>query len=94
MLRTLGAKKHPLLLGLLAEFTTLGALSGLLAGLAATGLAWTLAETVFRFDYRFDPTVALSGIVSGTLIVVIAGMLGTRSVMTHPPIQTLREGAS
>ena len=94
VLRTLGAKKHTLMLGLLAEFTTLGALSGLLAGLAATGLAWTLAETVFRFDYRFDPTVALSGIVSGTLIVVIAGMLGTRSVMTHPPIQTLREGAS
>jgi putative ABC transport system permease protein len=94
VLRTLGAKKQTLLLGLLAEFATLGALSGLLAGLAATGLAWTLAETVFRFDYRFDPTVALSGIVSGTLIVVIAGMLGTRSVMTHPPIQTLREGAS
>ena len=94
VLRTLGAKKQTLLLGLLAEFATLGALSGLLAGLAATGLAWTLAETVFRFDYQFDPTVALSGVVSGTLIVVIAGMLGTRSVMTHPPIQTLREGAS
>jgi putative ABC transport system permease protein len=51
-----------------------------------------LAEIVFKFDYRFDITVALTGIVSGTLIVVIAGMLGTRSVLSQPPVQTLREG--
>ncbi len=94
VLRTLGARKKTLLLGLVAEFTTLGALSGLLAGLAATGLAWLLAETVFRFDYQPGAGVALAGIVAGTLIVVTAGMLGTRSVLTHPPVQTLREGAA
>ena len=94
VLRTLGAKRKTLLLGLFAEFTALGALSGLLAGLSATTLAWLLAEVVFRFDYRFDITVALTGILSGTLIVVIAGVLGTRSVLTHPPVQTLREGAA
>ncbi|NNJ96596.1 MAG: FtsX-like permease family protein [Gammaproteobacteria bacterium] len=94
VLRTLGAKKTTLLLGLFAEFTTLGALSGLLAGLSATTLAWVLAETIFKFDYAFDISVALTGIVSGILIVVVAGMLGTRSVLTHPPIQSLREGAA
>ena len=94
VLRTLGAKRKTLLLGLFAEFTMLGALSGLLAGLSATSLAWLLAEIVFKFDYRFDITVALTGIVSGTLIVVIAGMLGTRSVLSQPPVQTLREGVA
>ena len=92
VLRTLGASKKTLLLGLLAEFTLLGALSGLLAGLAATSLAWLLAELVFKFEYQFDITVALTGIFSGIVIVVIAGVLGTRSVLTSPPIRSLREG--
>jgi putative ABC transport system permease protein len=94
VLRTLGAKRKTLLLGLVAEFTTLGALSGLLAGLAATSLAWLLAENIFKFEYQFDISVALTGVISGTLIVVIAGILGTRSVLTHPPVKTLREGAA
>lgn len=94
VLRTLGARRQILLRGLFAEFATLGALSGLLAGVAATGLAQVLAETVFNFDYRFDVSVVLAGIVSGVLIVVIAGMLGTRSVLSQPPVRTLREGVA
>ena len=91
ILRTLGASKKTLMLGLVAEFTLLGALSGLLAGIAATSLAWLLAEFVFKFNYQFDITVVLTGIISGTVIVVSAGILGTRSVLTAPPIQSLRE---
>ena len=94
VLRTLGAQRKTLLLGLFTEFATLGALSGLLAGLAATSLAWLLAETIFQFEYQFDISVALTGIISGTLIVVIAGLLGTRSVLAHPPVRTLREGTA
>ena len=93
VLRTLGASRKTLMLGLFAEFSLLGALSGLLAGLAATSLAWLLAAFVFKFDYQFDISVALTGIISGTVIVVIAGILGTRSVLTSPPIQSLREGS-
>ena len=92
VLRTLGASKKVLMLGLFAEFTMLGALSGLLAGLSATSLAWLLAEFIFRFEYTFDISVALTGLISGILIVVVAGLLGTRSVLTTPPVQTLREG--
>jgi len=94
VLRTLGASRKTLMLGLFAEFSLLGALSGLLAGLSATSLAWLLAETVFKFEYSFDPGVVFIGIVSGTVIVVIAGLLGTRSVLALPPIQTLRDGRS
>jgi putative ABC transport system permease protein len=92
VLRTLGASRKTLMLGLFAEFSLLGALSGLLAGLAATSLAWLLAVFVFRFDYAFDIMVAITGFVSGILIVVSAGILGTRRVLTTPPVETLRQG--
>jgi len=92
VLRTLGANRKTLMLGLFAEFSLLGALSGLLAGLSATSLAWLLAETIFKFEYSFDLSVLFIGVVSGTVIVVIAGLLGTRSVLALPPIQTLRDG--
>lgn len=94
VLRTLGAQKSMLLRGLLAEFATLGALSGLLAGLAASGLAWLLAESIFRFHYQPEISVVLTGIAAGILIVVIAGLLGTRSVLTQPPVRSLREGVA
>jgi len=93
VLRTLGARRKTLMLGLFSEFTALGALSGLLAGFAATTLAWVLAVNIFKFDYQPDPIVMLYGVVTGILIVVSAGVLGTRSVLMHPPVVTLREGA-
>jgi len=91
ILRTLGAQKKVLLRGLIAEFVTMGALAGFLAGLAATSIAYVLSEQVFNFDYQFDPTIGIIGIVSGIVIVGIAGVLGTYSVLTQPPLQTLRE---
>lgn len=92
VLRTLGARRSILLRGLFAEFITLGALAGLLAGFAATTLAWILAEQVFHFPYQFNPLIGLAGIITGVLIVGIAGVLGTRSVLSQPPVVTLREG--
>jgi putative ABC transport system permease protein len=90
VLRTLGARKAVLLRGLIAEFLTLGALAGLLAGLTATALTWLLAERVFHFPYQFDPFIGLAGIAIGMTIVGIAGLLGTRNVLTQPPARTLR----
>lgn len=89
--RTLGARKSVLLRGLIAEFVTLGALSGLLAGLSASAIAWLLAEYVFNFYYRFDPGVALTGIIVGIVVVGVAGVAGTYNVLTRPPVQTLRQ---
>ena len=92
VLRTLGARKPVLLRGLIAEFMTLGALAGLLAGLAATALAWVLAAQVFHFPYQINPIIGLAGVGIGIAIVGIAGVLGTRSVLTQPPVVSLRQG--
>ncbi len=90
MLRTLGAQKRTLMRGLIAEFMTLGALSGLLAGFIATLLAWILAEQVFNFSYRFNPLIPVFGIGAGIVIVTVSGLLGTRQVLHQPPLQSLR----
>ena len=92
VLKTLGAKQSVLWRGLIAEFLTLGAMSGLLAGITASGMAWLLATYVFNFAYSFNPMITLIGVATGMLVVGIAGILGTRSSVIHPPINTLRLG--
>lgn len=91
MLRTLGASRRVVLAGVAAEFTALGVLAGLLAAIAATAGGWVLATQLFNLEYRFDPTVWLVGIALGAAIVGGAGTLAARSVVNHPPIETLRQ---
>jgi putative ABC transport system permease protein len=90
ILRTLGANRKTVRRGLLAEFLTLGALAGGLAAIAATLLSAWLAAQVFHFSYQGNPWVWLIGIVGGSLGVGFAGLLGTRMVLRHPPMESLR----
>lgn len=92
MLRTLGARRRVVLQGVAAEFTTLGLLAGTLAAIGATAAGYFLATRVFNLDYTFNATVWLVGLVAGALLVGISGTLATRSVVNHPPVETLRRG--
>lgn len=92
MLRTLGASRRVVFQGVAAEFTTLGLLAGVLAAAGATVAGHFLAREVFNLDYAPDPWVWLSGMVGGALLVGVAGILAARSVVTHPPVETLRQG--
>ena len=90
ILRTLGADRRTVRRGLLAEFLTLGALAGGLAAFAATLLSALLAAQVFHFTYQGNPWVWLIGIGGGSLGIGFAGLLGTRMVLRHPPMESLR----
>ncbi len=90
VLRTLGARRRTVLAGVAAEFLLLGLLAGLLAVLAASGLEWLLAREVFDMPWRPDPRLAIAGGLLGTLLVGVTGVLATRDVVTHPPVETLR----
>ena len=90
ILRTLGADRRRVRRGLLAEFLTLGALAGCLAALAATLLSAWLAAEVFHFPYQGNPWVWLVGVAGGSLGIGIAGLVGTRGVLRHPPMESLR----
>jgi len=92
ILRTLGAAKGRVLQGLAAEFALLGALAGLLAAVAASGIGAVVANQVLAMSYRPDAMVWLVGFFAGALGVAAAGVLGTRQVLTQPPLTTLREG--
>ncbi|MEJ2513847.1 MAG: FtsX-like permease family protein [Gammaproteobacteria bacterium] len=90
MLRTLGAKRSVVLAGVAVEFSALGVLSGLLAAAGATAVAWILATRVFNLEFSPDPWVWLAGTLGGMVLVGGAGVLATRSVVTHAPVNVLK----
>jgi len=91
MLRTLGASRSVVFKGVAAEFAALGLLAGLLASAGATVAGFFLAREIFNLTYAPDPTVWIVGIGGGALLVGAAGLLAARSVVTQPPVATLRQ---
>jgi putative ABC transport system permease protein len=91
LLRTLGASRSVVFKGVAAEFVSLGLLSGLVAAAGASAAGYFLAREIFNLKYVPDPTVWLTGILGGAALVGIAGVLAARSVVTQPPVTTLRQ---
>jgi putative ABC transport system permease protein len=92
VLRTLGASRRTVFAGVASEFVALGLLAGFLAAFAASAVEWTMAAALFDLPWTPSPVVALVGLALGTLFVGATGVLATRSVVTHPPVETLRRG--
>ncbi|MGH8281137.1 MAG: ABC transporter permease, partial [Gammaproteobacteria bacterium] len=92
VLRALGASRRLLRSATAIEYAALGFTAGLLGALAATLVAWLLASRVFSLPYHPDWRVWIVGIIAGTLIVGLSGLLANRSVLNVPPVETLREG--
>ena len=90
MLRTLGASRSTVVQGVLAEFLTLGTLSGFLAAAGASLAAYFLTTRWLELRYTFELTPWLTGVVGGALLVAAGGWLATRSVVNQPPLTTLR----
>ncbi|MCH9670216.1 MAG: ABC transporter permease [Gammaproteobacteria bacterium] len=90
LLRTIGANRFKLWCGILAEFATLGLLSGLLAAGAASAIGGFLAWKLFDLTYTPNLTIWLVGLPLSVFGVLVAGWLGTRSVIDQPPMTTLR----
>jgi len=90
MLRTLGASRRVVLVGVATEFAVLGVLSGVLAAAGATLAGYLLATGPFNLEYSFDPLVWTVGMLAGIALVGITGTLATYSVVNAPPVETLR----
>jgi putative ABC transport system permease protein len=90
MLRTLGASRATVVQGVLAEFITLGSLSGLIAAMGASIAAHFLTTQWLELRYTFKPSVWAIGICGGALLVAAGGWLATRKVVNQPPLTTLR----
>jgi putative ABC transport system permease protein len=90
MLRTLGARRATVMQGVLAEFATLGTLSGLLAAVGASAAAYFLTTHWLELHYAFEILPYIEGVAGGALLVALGGWLATRSVVDQPPLTTLR----
>lgn len=92
MLRTLGASRRTVLVGVLAEFAAIGVMAGAVAAAAASTGAYFIARFMLEIPYRPDPLLWVSGALVGALLVCAAGWFATRTALTQPPMQTLRAG--
>jgi len=90
ILRTLGASRRVVALGVIAEFLTLGLLAGALAAAGASIGGYFLATRVLQIPYTLDQRVWLVGVLGGAALVAISGWIATRSVVHQPPLATLR----
>jgi putative ABC transport system permease protein len=90
MLRTLGASRRIVLQGVLAEFATLGLLAGVLAAAGASVAAYFMTTRVLEMHYSFEPWVWVLGLFGGAALVAASGWIATRSVVSQPPLITLR----
>ena len=88
--RTLGGSRSQLRRVQVSEFLALGAMAGLFAAAGATVLGYVLAEHVLHLPFTLNPWIIPIGVVSGALGVTVAGLLGTRAILRHPPLAALR----
>lgn len=75
ILNALGATRHQLMTGLLAEFLTLGASAGLLGGIMANVIGMALGYWVFGLVVHFNVIWVLIGILLGATMVAGIGYI-------------------
>jgi putative ABC transport system permease protein len=91
LLRTLGATRAQVARVLLAEYLALGFLASLAGVLLAVVAGWSLAEFLFEVEYAV-PVLPLLGLtLAVTALSATVGLLASREVFRHTPLEALRE---
>ena len=89
--RTLGAKRSQLVRSWAAEFAIIGGLAGVFAAAGASALGYAIGEYALNLSYSFNPWIWVTGLVTGVVGVTVAGLMGTRSVLSQTPLTILRK---
>lgn len=90
LMSALGASRKQIISGLVAEFLFLGLITGILSAFAASIIELVLAEYVFKIDIAINPLIWIIAPAACCLIIVSAGLYGTRKVLSTPPMAVLR----
>jgi putative ABC transport system permease protein len=75
----------------MTEFTILGALAGLLGAGIAVMLGYVVSVHVLELEYMQNLWIWVIGPVGGAIGVGLSGTLGTRKVLSRPPLKVIRE---
>ena len=88
--KTLGATSRTIVLMLVVEYGTLGALAGLIGSVGALGLTWGLTRFLLEITWRPALLVNIVGLVLTTLVVGVVGVMASLDVLRKKPLSTLR----
>lgn len=91
LLRTLGATRRQLRSIELVEYAVLGALAALVGGGLATAANALLATFVFRLSASVPWLPLIVGVMAAAVVTVLTGLLTSRGVADHPPLEVLRQ---
>ncbi len=91
ILRTLGASKALIRSILLVEYASLGFVAGLIAGISAEALVAVLQNQLFQMPFQLHWPLWLLTPFVGMFIIGASGWWFNRTVVTAPPLRTLRQ---
>lgn len=92
LLRTLGATKRQVNRIMLAEYLALGTLGAAVGAVLAVGANWALAKFVFQMSWVTpNGYVLLGGWLAVSTVTVATGLLSSRGICDHPPLEVLRQ---
>lgn len=91
LLRTLGATGRQMWQIQLVEYAVLGGLAALTGCLLAMVGNWGLAFFVFQTNAAYPAPVLLSALLGVMGVTITTGLLASRGVANHPPLEVLRQ---
>jgi len=92
LLRTLGATKAQVNRIMLAEYLALGSLGAAVGAFLAVGANWALAYFIFEVAWVTPSGVVLvAGWAAVAAVTVTTGLLASRGICDHPPLEVLRQ---
>jgi len=86
----LGSSRKIVLGALFLEFGFMGFMAGLVGALGAQIAVFALQYFVFNMDLVFYGWIWLVGPLSGAIVVSAMGLMRSYSLVTTPPLQSLR----
>ena len=93
LLRTLGGSRKQILTIMTLEYSFLGGLAGCAGLLLALAASWALAHFVFEATFVPALVPALAVMLGVMALTIALGLLNSRGLIDHPPLEVLRAEA-
>jgi putative ABC transport system permease protein len=91
LLRTLGATRRQLVQIQLVEYAILGVLAAVVGGALSIAGNALVAHFVFKMTPVAPPLLILGAVATAATVTVVTGLLTSRGVTDHPPLEILRQ---